>query len=95
LQLRVGLHRGACIVAVERGVLDYFGATVNVASRIARAAVADEVLISDAVADDPQVAARFPRGVRDKLELRGIDEPVGVMHIATPDPARSQRAPAA
>ena len=38
LQLRVGMHRGPCIAVRANDRLDYFGATVNLASRVGHAA---------------------------------------------------------
>lgn len=43
LHVRIGIHTGA---AVRRGA-DWFGATVNVASRLSDAAGLDEMLLSD------------------------------------------------
>lgn len=70
LQLKIGLHRGPCIVVTLNERLDYFGETVNIAARLNGLADADSVLLSDAVrqalADDdlPLEAS--------SLQLRGI-----------------------
>lgn len=66
-----GVHAGPVI---ERD-LDLFGRTVNLASRIAEAAGAGEILVSEAVVDAvdlPQVT--FER--TDRVELKGVPEPV-------------------
>ena len=83
LQLRIGIHRGPCIAMRANDRLDYFGGTVNVASRVAHAAGAGEVLVTDAVADDPRVADALPDGDRGTLTLRGIPEPIGVVRVST------------
>ncbi len=55
--LKLGLHRGACIAVTAGGVLDYFGAAVNIASRLEHQcrggeAIVSEALLADAVARD-------------------------------------------
>ncbi len=64
LGLRVGVHRGAAMVATLNDHLDYFGATVNLAAKLPRLAGRGQVVLSDAVTADPQVATW--------LRLRGI-----------------------
>lgn len=65
--LRMGVHSGA---AVRRGS-DWYGATVNVAARLADAAAAGEVLISAATRtclttrDEPKIADRGARSFKN------------------------------
>jgi class 3 adenylate cyclase len=68
--------------------LDYFGATVNLASRIAHAAGPGEVLMTTAVADDARVAAVLPDGERGTVTLRGMLHPVEVVRVASAVAAR-------
>lgn len=84
LALRVGMHRGPCIAMRANERIDYFGGTVNVASRVGHAAGAHEVLMTAAIADDPRVADVLPAGERGTLALRGIPEPVDVVRVAVP-----------
>jgi class 3 adenylate cyclase len=81
LQLRIGMHCGPCIAMRANERLDYFGATVNVASRVGHAAHPGEILLTGAVADDPRVAERLPAGERGTVVLRGIAEPVEVIRL--------------
>ena len=81
LQLRVGMHRGPCIAMRANDHLDYFGATVNLASRVGHAARPGEVLMTAAVADDARVAEILPVGERGTVTLRGIAAPVEVVRI--------------
>jgi class 3 adenylate cyclase len=90
LELRIGLHRGPCIAMRANDRLDYFGATVNLAARVAHAASAGEILITAAVADDSRVADVLPDGERGTVALRGIASPVEVVLIRAP----AMRAPA-
>jgi class 3 adenylate cyclase len=84
LQLRVGMHRGPCIAVRSNDRLDYFGATVNLASRVGHAARPGEVLLTAAIADDTRVAEILPPGERGTLALRGIANPVEVVRIGAP-----------
>ena len=79
--LRVGVHTGA---AVERGA-DWFGAAVNLASRVSNAATAGEVLVTGAAreaAGDDLNGLRFePRGT---MRFRHVREPVEVFALTSP-----------
>jgi eukaryotic-like serine/threonine-protein kinase len=57
LRWRVGLHRGTVLAATLNNQLDYFGATVSQVMRLPRFIRGGEVVLTDAVASDPQVAA--------------------------------------
>ena len=93
LELRIGLHRGPCIAVRANDRLDYFGATVNLAARVAHAASAGEILITAAVADDARVADVLPDGERGTVALRGIPSPVDVVLIRAPRCARPRERP--
>ncbi|MDB5026527.1 MAG: cyaH, partial [Candidatus Eremiobacteraeota bacterium] len=82
LRLRIGIHRGPCIAMQANDRLDYFGATVNVASRVAHAAGPGEILMTASVADDARVAEIVPEGERGTVTLRGIAGPVDVVRLA-------------
>jgi len=70
----VGLHAGP--VLFQEG--DYFGQTVNVASRIAEYARPGEVLVSQAVVDASQGAeATFTK--IGPVELKGVSEPIQLL----------------
>jgi class 3 adenylate cyclase len=81
LRLRIGMHRGPCIAIRANERIDYFGAAVNLASRVEHAARAGEILMTSAVADDARVADILPAGERGTVALRGIPQPVDVVRI--------------
>ncbi len=54
--LRVGLHEGSAVAFNNRGVLDYFGTTVNMAARVQAKSGEREVVISKALVDDVDAA---------------------------------------
>jgi class 3 adenylate cyclase len=55
--LRVGVHAGPCIAVTLNDRLDYFGSTVNLAARLKGLSTGRDVVVSDAVATDPEVLA--------------------------------------
>jgi hypothetical protein len=57
LPIRAAVHRGLALVAAVNDRVDYFGHTANAAVRLLNAAPAGSLLISPAVAGDPEVAA--------------------------------------
>ena len=83
VSLKIGIHHGAAIAVTLNDELDYFGQTVNIASRVQEMADAEEIWITDAV-------WRYP-GVRELLEshpteqrtaeFRGIAHPMSVVRI--------------
>ena len=79
LPVRVGMHTGP---AVERE-RDYYGATVNVAARVAALAAAGEVLLTEATAEAagplPGVELR-KHGVH---ELRHVPRPMAVLRAVS------------
>lgn len=83
VSLKIGIHHGAAIAVTLNDELDYFGQTVNIASRVQEMADAAEIWITEAV-------WRYP-GVHDLLdpypteqrtaEFRGIEQPMSVVKI--------------
>lgn len=57
LLLKAGLHFGPCIAVTLNDRLDYFGSTVNIAARLQTLSTGEDVIVSGAVANDPEVAA--------------------------------------
>lgn len=84
LRLKVGLHAGPCIVVTLNHRLDYFGSTVNIASRLSNMAEGDDLLLSEAVLQDPE-ALRIVRGFGKSdvltVTLRGISKPIALHRI--------------
>ena len=57
LALRCSVHQGPCLAVGQNDRLDYFGTTVNVASRLCALSTGADIVISGAVLRDPGVAA--------------------------------------
>lgn len=55
LTLKAGVHTGPCIAVTLNDRLDYFGSTVNMAARLEGLSTGNDVIISRALYDDPEV----------------------------------------
>jgi adenylate cyclase len=55
LTLKAGLHTGPCIAVTLNDRLDYFGSTVNMAARLESLSTGNDVIISQALYEDPEV----------------------------------------
>jgi class 3 adenylate cyclase len=82
--LKLGLHQGACIAVTVGGVLGYFGATVNIASRLEHQCKGGEIILSDAMlaegAGREVLAGRTIHA--DNASLRGVSAPVSCVRIS-------------
>jgi class 3 adenylate cyclase len=82
--LKVGLYAGACYVVTANGALDYFGQTVNVASRVQHLAESGEVVLPADTFDALGDADRAPFDVRERFEARvkGVEHPLALVRAA-------------
>ena len=76
--VRIGVHTGGAF-QIDGDVADYGGQGVHAAARIAAAAGAGEILVTDATLDGVRTA--FPLLERRQERLKGFEEPVGVVSI--------------
>jgi class 3 adenylate cyclase len=80
LHLKVGLHYGPCIAVTLNDRLDYFGSVVNMAARLEGLSTGSDVVISDVVRNDPEVAellgstASELQAERFASPLKGFDD---------------------
>lgn len=85
LHLKIGAHMGPCIAVTSNDRLDYFGQTVNIASRVQGIAEANEIVVTEAVFDAPgsdRIAAASSFSVRrDTAVLRGVDGVFSVVRL--------------
>jgi class 3 adenylate cyclase len=84
LALKVGLHAGPSIAVTLNDRLDYFGQTVNLAARLAGLAQPGDVVLSEAVCEEPGVRELLSGYLVDEIEtpVKGLDAPV-VAHRVT------------
>jgi len=73
LALKVGIHTGPCIAVNQNGLLDYFGSTVNLAARLVALSSGDDVVVSDGVLADPEVAELSLRTERVDGTVKGFE----------------------
>ena len=84
VSLKIGIHHGAAIAVTLNDELDYFGQTVNIASRVQEMADAAEIWITEDVWRYPGVHALlepYPTEQRT-AEFRGIEQPMTVVRIS-------------
>jgi class 3 adenylate cyclase len=87
--LKIGIHHGAAIAVTLNDELDYFGHTVNIASRVQEMADAREIWITEEVWTYPGVQALLapypaePRTAR----FHNIERPMAVLRIGPSDSA--------
>ncbi|MTI89699.1 MAG: adenylate/guanylate cyclase domain-containing protein [Balneolaceae bacterium] len=79
-KLKAGIHFGDCTAVNLNGRIDYFGTTVNIASRLVDLADEKEIMVSEEVYNHPDVKL-YIRQQRDKFfvkesqqELKGFDD---------------------
>ncbi|HEX6270750.1 MAG TPA: DUF5939 domain-containing protein [Anaerolineales bacterium] len=81
LWLKVGMHKGPCIVVNLNDRLDYFGSTVNIAARLPGFSEGGELIFTDEVNDDPEVQEFLAKNARTGAlrpfteNVKGFDEP--------------------
>jgi len=81
LWLKVGLHKGPCIVVNLNDRLDYFGSTVNITARLPNFSQGGELIFTDTFYEDPEIrdfiARNIPPSALSKFsgDLKGFDEP--------------------
>jgi len=81
LWLKVGLHKGPCIVVNQNDRLDYFGSTVNITARLPNFSRGGELIFSETFYSDPDIqnflAQNVPPSALTRItgDLKGFDKP--------------------
>lgn len=90
LVLKVGIHFGPAIAVTLNDRLDYFGTTVNLAARLGALSTGGDVVVSDRVHADPEVARLLreagAESVRLHAEIRGFHAPLDFWRIGAAGP---------
>jgi class 3 adenylate cyclase len=85
LLLKIGIHEGPCLAVVLNDRQDYFGQTVNIASRVQSLADSRSILATSPVVTHPQASALLEtnglRPVPQQRALRGIANELAVYEI--------------
>ncbi|HUE98161.1 MAG TPA: DUF5939 domain-containing protein [Anaerolineales bacterium] len=81
LWLKVGMHKGPCIVVNLNDRLDYFGSTVNIAARLPDFSRGGELVFTEEINDDPEVQEFLAKNAGTGAlhpfseNIKGFDEP--------------------
>ncbi len=85
LLLKIGIHEGPCLAVTLNERQDYFGQTVNIASRVQGLALSPSILATGSVIDHPQSARLLGDGAdrpaSHRHVLRGIATEMAVYEI--------------
>jgi class 3 adenylate cyclase len=85
LILKIGIHEGPCIAVTLNDRQDYFGQTVNIASRVQGLATSREIFATGAVVQDPLSTGILQKSglapLAQNASLRGIANEVSVYAI--------------
>ncbi len=88
LVLKAGVHLGPCIAVTLNDRLDYFGSTVNVASRLGSLSSGNDLVISKRVRRHPEVEALFREMgatvTSTRAQIQGMDERLEVWRVVAP-----------
>jgi class 3 adenylate cyclase len=85
LIVKIGIHEGPCLAVMLNERQDYFGQTVNVASRVQSLSTSQEIHVTAPVIDTPAVATILEKEaikpIQKHAALRGIADKVVVYEI--------------
>lgn len=85
LILKIGIHEGPCLAVTLNDRQDYFGQTVNIASRVQNLADSRAIFATRAVVENPRSSALLAKaGLRptaQDIALRGVTEQVTIYEI--------------
>jgi class 3 adenylate cyclase len=85
LLLKIGIHEGPCLAVVLNDRQDFFGQTVNIASRVQALATSQAICATGPVIEYAQTSALLARKglvpVAEQRELRGITDEYAVYEI--------------
>ncbi len=85
LIVKIGIHEGPCLAVMLNERQDYFGQTVNIASRVQSLSTSQEIHVTGPVIDAPGVAMILEkesiRPIQKEAALRGIADKMVVYEI--------------
>jgi class 3 adenylate cyclase len=86
LRLKMGIHEGSCLAVTLNGQQDYFGQTVNVASRVQGLAASHAIMVTEQVVENAQARAllesRALMPTLRRVALTGIADKVSVYEVS-------------
>jgi class 3 adenylate cyclase len=89
LILKIGIHRGAAISVTLNERIDYFGQTVNIASRVQGSAGGEEIYLTEEIYSSAGVVALLQnhhcQTESVRIQLKGIEEQVKIYKVTSAD----------
>jgi class 3 adenylate cyclase len=86
LRLKMGIHEGSCLAVTLNGQQDYFGQTVNIASRVQGLAASRSIVVTEQVVENADARALLESSGRKptprRVALSGIADKVSVYEIS-------------
>jgi class 3 adenylate cyclase len=86
LRLKMGIHEGSCLAVTLNGQQDYFGQTVNIASRVQGLAASRSIVVTESVVENADARTLLETaGLKPALKrvaLTGIVDKVSVYEIS-------------
>jgi class 3 adenylate cyclase len=86
LRLKMGIHEGSCLAVTLNGQQDYFGQTVNVASRVQGLAASRSIVVTESVVENADSRSLLEtnglKPTRRSVALSGIADKVSVYEIS-------------
>ncbi|MBA3871264.1 MAG: hypothetical protein H0X30_19135 [Anaerolineae bacterium] len=86
VKLKAGIHYGPCIAVTLNDRLDYFGSTINKASRLEGFSSGEDVVISKDVYDDPEVDGLLHSGAFNaevfETQIKGFDDQFALYRVS-------------
>ena len=83
--VEIGIHEGPCLAVTLNDRQDYFGQTVNIASRVQNLAVSRSIFATQAVVENPEssklLASAGLKALPQRAALDGISARVPVYEI--------------
>ncbi len=78
IALKIGIHEGSAIVINNKGKLDYFGTTVNVAGRLQKYAQGHDIILTEELVSSEELNELLPKGIECSIEsfpaeLKGLE----------------------
>jgi adenylate cyclase len=82
--IKLGLFAGPCYVVNANGALDYFGQTVNVASRVQHLAGAAQIVLPNEIFEtlDDELRAKLSVVETFEATVKGVDHPIPLVRVA-------------
>src|SRR5450631_3135896 len=85
LRLKMGIHEGSCLAVTLNGQQDYFGQTINIASRVQGLAASRSIMVTEPVVANTRARALLETNgltpTLRRVELSGIADKVSVYEI--------------